>query len=308
MVAPNRSYPFAGHELPAFGLARRARALAVYWPVAMLLALQFVVVTRAYAEDAADPLLPLPQLKAAVQPVAPQPAVTHPAEPKSSRRIPLSEPLPPVEPLPASTSQGQSMFERGVNLTLQSVQGFSNFHLTQTTTLTPEPAPQIRDEIPLPTIRPNEATVPGGLRPLSHITTDIAPPSGPMPGDRSGALVFSTVNPLNFSRTNDLVRYQWEAPVVAHGQLYFDDVPLEHFGQSRCRCLQPAISAAKFLGNVLILPYRMALDPPCRLTYNLRSYPRPGSPAPLVRETLPMRLFPLVVQAGVVTAIVLVIP
>jgi hypothetical protein len=164
------------------------------------------------------------------------------------------------------------------------------------------------NELPPPIVRPQQATIPGGLRPLSEITTDIAPSRGPLPDDRSDVLVVSTINPMCFSRTDSLIRYEWEAPVVCHRPLYFQDVPLEHFGQSCAPCVQPAISAAKFLGNVLILPYRVALDPPSRPTYNLRTYPRPGTPVPCLRQTIPLELTPLLVQAGVVAAIVLVIP
>ncbi len=214
--------------------------------------------------------------------------------------MPLAEPLPAVDPPP--TPIALQPLAQGVSRVLQSVAGLTSTGYTQ------PPARPGQIPIPMPLVRPQQVTVPGGLRPLSDITTDIAPPGGPLPKDRSDVLVVGTNNPMFYARSANLVRYQWEAPVVCHRPLYFQDVPLEHFGQSCCPCLQPAISAAKFLGNVLILPYRVALDPPCSETYNLRTYPRPGTPVPCLRETLPLRLKPLLVQMGVVTAIVLVIP
>jgi hypothetical protein len=275
---------------PAHG-GRRRSAPGVLLPLMAILLWPLVIGGRALAEDDADAPLPLPQLKA---PSQPQPNRTEPL--KTSRRMPLSEPLPPVErpsaPIPLQAAAP------GTNFSVQPVAGTANFNQ-------PPGAP---DQIPMPLIRPQQVTVPGGLRPLSDITVDIAPSKGPLPKDRSDVLVVGTTSPMFYARTANIVRYQWEAPVVAHGPLYFQDVPLEHFGQSCCPYLQPAISAAKFLGNVLILPYRATLDPPCRETYNLRTYPRPGTPVPCLRETLPLRLKPLLVEMGVVTAIVLVIP
>ena len=166
------------------------------------------------------------------------------------------------------------------------------------------------ETLPLPNLNPrkDQATIPLDLRPTSQITIDIAPPSGTMPDDRSGLLVVSPINPWDYARGDSIVQYQWEVPIVCHGPLYFDDVPLEHFGQTRCRCLQFAISTVKFAGDMIILPYKMALDHPHTPTYTLRTWPRPGSPAPCVRRTIPFELKPLLVQAGVVLAIVFIFP
>ncbi len=154
--------------------------------------------------------------------------------------------------------------------------------VTTTGVIRLQSATQRGEPLPMPEINApkDQTTNPLGLRPIGQITTNIAPPRGPLPGDRSGVLVVSPINPWAVARGNSLVQYQWEAPVVCHGPLYFDDVPLEHFGQSPCPWLQPALSAVRFTGNVIILPYKMALDHPRTPTYTLREYPRPDRRLP----------------------------
>jgi hypothetical protein len=316
MVATDRGFSFAGLGFgstevlgPGRSWTPARRVLAT-----LVLLLPWVGTGGLRAEENSSTALPLPQLKSTLREAwaPPPPAVARPKMAKSSRRVPLTEDLPPVEPLPPVAvvpllaTQAQDPDDP-----------FADLEETPPNPLPPGSAPRRgsggavirkRDDIPLPLIRPNETTVPGGLRPLEQITVNIAPPQGALPEDRSTVLVVSTVNPLDFARSNSVVRYQWEPPAVLHGPLYFDDPKLEHFGQSCCPTLQPAISASKFLGNVLILPYRMALDPPWERMFNLRTWPRPGSPAPCVREHLPLRLKPLAVEAIAVLAIVFVIP
>ena len=259
---------------PAKGRLRRRMQLALLPPAAALLVLPLLLVGQAGADNNANASLPLPQLKAASLPqptgqlqpaslqqpaaqsqpgglpqVSGQPSNRMP-QLKTSRRIPLAEPLPAVDSPPPTALQP---LVQGVSKALESFAGLSSTGYTQ------PPARPGQIPVPMPLIRPQQVTVPGGLRPLSDITTDIAPPGGPLPKDRSDVLVVGTTNPMFYARSANLVRYQWEAPVVCHRPLYFQDVPLEHFGQSCCPYLQPAISAAKFLGNVLILPYRVAL-------------------------------------------------
>ena len=67
----------------------------------------------------------------------------------------------------------------------------------------------------------------------------------------------------------------WQAPMLAHNPLYFEEVNLERHGLS-FGVAQPAVSAGQFLGRTLALPYLMARRPPRSHTYTL-GYQRPGN-------------------------------
>ena len=99
----------------------------------------------------------------------------------------------------------------------------------------------------------------------------------------------------------------WAATALCHRPLYFEEAALERHGQSRCRWIQPAISAAHFYGSVVVLPYKMGLERPRECIYTLRPY-RPGSPTPPMREGLPLELDAVLFQAAAVTGVVFLIP
>ncbi|UUO07613.1 hypothetical protein M4951_04725 [Blastopirellula sp. J2-11] len=77
----------------------------------------------------------------------------------------------------------------------------------------------------------------------------------------------------------------WEAPAFYHRPLYFEEVNLERYG-NRHRVVQPAVSAAHFFANTLILPYKIGVNPPCERIYTLGHY-RPGDNNPHDRHGLP---------------------
>jgi hypothetical protein len=111
---------------------------------------------------------------------------------------------------------------------------------------------------------------------------------GRLPVDRSGELF----QPTYSTRRADLSdspwahrEFWWAAAEFWHCPVYFDDVPLECYGQTTNRLLQPALSGVYFFGDILVLPYSMIADPPLRPVSQLGEY-RPGSCAPPVREGL----------------------
>ncbi|MEK6235050.1 MAG: hypothetical protein N2C14_10080, partial [Planctomycetales bacterium] len=112
---------------------------------------------------------------------------------------------------------------------------------------------------------------------------------------------------LNLARSWAMTRYQWVAPGLGHNPLYFEDVPLERYGQTFCPALQPIVSGAKFWGTVPMLPYIMTLKHPTEHVYTL-GYHRPGSRAPWVRQTVPWSLKAAAVEAGVITGLILLVP
>ena len=101
--------------------------------------------------------------------------------------------------------------------------------------------------------------------------------------------------------------FTWEAPGLRHFPLYFEDAPLERYGQTVSPWLQPAISAAKFYGTIPLLPYTMALNPPLEHVFTLGYY-RPGSCAPFVRQRLPIQANAIAIEAAAITGFIFFIP
>ena len=122
------------------------------------------------------------------------------------------------------------------------------------------------------------------LKPLNQIRADIRLSPGPRPMDCTDPIfsVEGTAEP----RERCATEFRW-CPTNFHlTPPYFEDTPLERYGQSACPILQPAISTAHFFCVLSTLPYRMLVDRPCEPIYTLGYY-RPGSPTPCVRQTLP---------------------
>lgn len=85
--------------------------------------------------------------------------------------------------------------------------------------------------------------------------------------------------------------FWWVPAESSYWPLYFDDVPLERYGQTRSRLLQPGLSGVHFFGSIVVLPCKMLIDHPCRQISQLGYY-RPGSCAPPVREGLRIGCLP----------------
>lgn len=78
----------------------------------------------------------------------------------------------------------------------------------------------------------------------------------------------------------------WHPSEICHFPLRFEEPMLERHGHVRFGCWQSLASGAKFFATIPLLPYLHTLRPTCEPVYALGSY-RPGSCAPLLRETLP---------------------
>ncbi len=101
--------------------------------------------------------------------------------------------------------------------------------------------------------------------------------------------------------------YQWEPSNFYHYPLYFEDAVLERYGHTYPCCIQPAVSIARFSGQLLFLPYQMTLDPICTPKYALGWY-RPGECAPKLHYQPPLNAKAAAVEAGVVTGLFFAIP
>ncbi len=76
--------------------------------------------------------------------------------------------------------------------------------------------------------------------------------------------------------------FVWAPRVLAHRTLYFEDMPLERYGQS-CGCLQPLVSSFKFFADVATVPLQKIYEKPCELHYIL-PLDRPGACSPSLRQ------------------------
>jgi len=79
---------------------------------------------------------------------------------------------------------------------------------------------------------------------------------------------------------------QWRPGSVCHYPLRFEETMLERHGHVRFGCWQPLASGVRFFATIPVLPYLSTLRPPHDPVYNLGTY-RPGSSAPLLRDSLP---------------------
>jgi hypothetical protein len=78
--------------------------------------------------------------------------------------------------------------------------------------------------------------------------------------------------------------FPWTARNLAHRTLYFQDLPLERYGQS-CGCLQPFKSAARFLADAATLPLQWIHERPGDLHYVL-PLDRPGVCSPPLKQSV----------------------
>lgn len=148
------------------------------------------------------------------------------------------------------------------------------------------------------------------FKPIDRIKMSVRPSDGRMPIDCSTQLFFSptgqggcSVPARNWSNSE----FNWVASNLRAQPAYWDDVPLERYGQTICPAAQPGISGAKFFLTFPIIPYKIGVDRTHDLIYTLGYY-RPGSPMPAVRQTLPFEWDAVAFEALAVTGMVFILP
>ncbi|MFV1964812.1 MAG: hypothetical protein ACC628_05275 [Pirellulaceae bacterium] len=145
------------------------------------------------------------------------------------------------------------------------------------------------------------------FRPLSEIEADVRPPDAELPPDRAIRL-FNRAEEDPNPRSGWYSReFHWEAPEYWHQPLYFDDVPLEHYGQSCRPLIQTVKSGAHFFGTLPMLPYKMGVDRPYDKIPTLGYY-RVGSCAPSVRQRMPLEGDAALFEASVWIALIFLLP
>lgn len=88
----------------------------------------------------------------------------------------------------------------------------------------------------------------------------------------------------------------WHPSSICHYPLRFEEAMLERHGHVRFGCLQPLASGARFFATIPMIPYLQTLQPRCEPVYALGNY-RPGSCAPLLRDTIPYDSHAAVVES-----------
>jgi hypothetical protein len=128
-----------------------------------------------------------------------------------------------------------------------------------------------------------------GIRPIGSLTIRIAPPEArddqgqrmapPPDAARDYFAQQLPTSPPSLPYSPWMLDDSYGPPLnFCYRPLFFEEVNLERYGHS-WGLLQPAVSAAKFYGNVALLPYRLATQQPCECTYHDHHF-RPGSWAP----------------------------
>ncbi len=113
---------------------------------------------------------------------------------------------------------------------------------------------------------------------IEEINIDIREKSGSAPEDIAAKLMGSLSGQWSsFDPAPKM--FCWAAPDIRYQPLYFEDVPLERYGQTRGTRLQTVGSAAHFFTSVALWPYHMCHDSPGSCDYPL-GFCRPGDDVP----------------------------
>ncbi len=145
------------------------------------------------------------------------------------------------------------------------------------------------------------------LKPITSISTSIQPQGGRLPTDYAGQADLQwAARPAAALPSRAWTGFCWTAPGVCHRPLYFEEAALERHGYT-LGVFQPAASTAHFVGNVAILPYRLAAEPACECVYVL-GHQRPGTPTPLRYYRPPLRISGGLAEAGVAAGLVFLLP
>lgn len=120
------------------------------------------------------------------------------------------------------------------------------------------------------------------MRPMSQVSIDIREPNVRLPRDRSTELQNYVMNDWTVTGSPELA-YWWAAPDIRYGQLYFENVALERYGQTCGPHKQVFASAGHLFCSVWAVPFQMWTAPAGSCDTPL-GYCRPGSATGLYRQ------------------------
>lgn len=99
----------------------------------------------------------------------------------------------------------------------------------------------------------------------------------------------------------------WDAANTFSNPRYFEDVMLERHGHERWGHLQPIASGMRFFTTIPMLPYKMAIKPPCDCEYTMGYY-RTGSRTPGFFQRPPWDRKAILAEAAAVATGMLILP
>ena len=111
---------------------------------------------------------------------------------------------------------------------------------------------------------------------IQEVSIDVRDTSGDVPKDESSVLNASSQRYFGSDGKTEKV-FAWAAPNIRYQPLYFEDVALERYGQTKGLVKQPIVSAFKFLRDGALLPLNAKIDNPYDCDTSL-GFCRPGSP------------------------------
>lgn len=166
--------------------------------------------------------------------------------------------------------------------------------------------PQPRGQDPQSSICPTPEQLRGRFKPIHSIDVNSSWSEVAMPEDCSQDL-FQPGGNSRESRGGDLTIFLWQPTNLFHQPLYFDDQPLERYGQTIAPLLQPLISGARFFLQIPAMPYKMTIDRPFDCVTTLGYY-RPGDCAPCVKQLPPWQWNAAIVEAATIAGLILLLP
>lgn len=152
-----------------------------------------------------------------------------------------------------------------------------------------------------------EALEEGALfKPIEQIRTILTDDGERMPPDCSEQFFTEQLDGAS-PRFVTQMPFHWQPTNFFHMPTYFDDVPLERYGQHHHPILQPFVSGTRFVLQVPVLPYKMAIDPPHSCITTLGHRP-PGDCVPCIRQRLPREANASLVQAAATVGLAFILP
>lgn len=125
-------------------------------------------------------------------------------------------------------------------------------------------------------VSPLEATAKWPAKSIREIRIDIREAGGRIPEDRSYELAGFGGSPTPVTSAKV---FAWAAPNLRYQPLYFEDVALERYGQTRPSYRQGVASGIHFFRSLVLIPHQMRHDHPASCDYPL-GFCRPGSQVP----------------------------
>ena len=118
--------------------------------------------------------------------------------------------------------------------------------------------------------------------PMATLSIDVRDFHDEKPADES--LKFTDQSIENWSTfAPQPATFAWAAPNIRYQPLYFENVPLERYGQTRSCLGEVAYGGIHFYRSLTLLPYHAAFDRPRSCDYPL-GFCRPGNPTNKVRQ------------------------